>query len=289
MVFTYVENFSYVKKSSKYIQLERHDDQSLNNFIDELKSSNICEQLQDRVDSNPQDNYELFHRLLQNAKDKHLPKKRVRYDKKKHKSSKWITNGILKSINTKDRMYKKLLRAKISKSESYATLKAEFKAYQPSLRRSIKEAKRLYYIKVFNMYKNDIKQTWAINKDTLQNKAREELPNKYLLNDRTLTNMDEIANEFNKYFINIGRLLSEQITSGHSSDEYLNDKTELVFNFTPVTEDYIANVISNLKNKSSYGYDNISNKLIKLAKGVIYQLLSINMLKIQYVIVLYAN
>ena len=40
-------------------------------------------------------------------------------------------------------------------------------------------------------------------------------------------------------------------------------KTELVFNFTPVTEDYIANVISNMKNKPSYGYDNISNKLIK--------------------------
>ena len=83
--------------------------------------------------------------------------------------------------------------------------------------------------------------------------------------------MDEIANEFNKYFINIGCLLSEQITSAHSSDEYLNDKTELIFNFTPVTEDYIANIISNLKNKSSYGYDNISNKLIKLAKTVLIQ------------------
>ena len=56
-------------------------------------------------------------------------------------------------------MYKKLLRAKISNSESYATLTAEFKAYQSSLRRSIKEVKRLYYIKVFIMYKNDIKQT----------------------------------------------------------------------------------------------------------------------------------
>ena len=65
------------------------------------------------------------------------------------------------------------------------------------------------------------------------------------------------------------------ITSGHYSDEYLNDKTELVFNFTPVTEDYIANVISNLKNKSSYGYDNISNKLIKLAKGVLTQPLTL--------------
>ena len=125
------------------------------------------------------------------------------------------------------------------------------------------------------MYKNDIKQTWAIIKDTLQNKAREELPNKYLSSDRTLTNMDEVANTFNKYFINMGRLLSEQITSRHSSEEYLNNITELVFNFTPVTEDYIANVIRNLKNTSSYGYDNISNKLIKLAKGVLTQPLTL--------------
>ena len=60
----------------------------------------------------------------------------------------------------------------------------------------------------------------------------------------------------------MGRLLSNyklQITSRHSSEEYLNNITELVFNFTPVTEDYIANVIRNLKNTSSYGYDNISN------------------------------
>ena len=49
----------------------------------------------------------------------------------------------------------------------------------------------------------------------------------------------------------------------------------MVFNFTPVTEDYIANVISNLKIKSSYGYDNISNKLIKLAKGVLTQPLTL--------------
>ena len=49
----------------------------------------------------------------------------------------------------------------------------------------------------------------------------------------------------------------------------------MVFNFTPVTEDYIANVISNLKNKSSYGYDNISNKLIKLAKVVLTQPLTL--------------
>ena len=41
---------------------------------------------------------------------KHLPKKRVKYQKKLHKKSKWITNGILNSINKKDKLYKTLIQ-----------------------------------------------------------------------------------------------------------------------------------------------------------------------------------
>ena len=43
----------------------------------------------------------------------------------------------------------------------------------------------------------------------------------------------------------------------------------MTFNFVPVNEVYIDNVINNLKNKSSCGYDNISNKHIKYAKNVL--------------------
>ena len=54
----------------------------------------------------------------------------------------------------------------------------------------------------------------------------------------------------------------------------------MVFNFTPATEDYIANVICNLRNNSNYGYDNISNKLIKLAKGVLTHPLTLKPIQI---------
>ena len=43
----------------------------------------------------------------------------------------------------------------------------------------------------------------------------------------------------------------------------------MTFNFAPVNEVYIDNVINKLKNKSSCGYDNISNKHIKYAKNVL--------------------
>ena len=44
---------------------------------------------------------------------------------------------------------------------------------------------------------------------------------KFTLNNDTITNIDEIVKEFNTYFINIGRTLSDQIHSTHSSLDYL--------------------------------------------------------------------
>ena len=72
------------------------------------------------------------------------------------------------------------------------------------------------------------------------------------MGNRAVTNPDEIANEFNEYFVNIGRLLSEQITSPHTSEEYLGDKSNVLFRFIPVNKDYISNIIRKLKSKSSY-------------------------------------
>ena len=54
--------------------------------------------------------------------------------------------------------------------------------------------------------------------DTLQRKSKCEIPNQYFIGNRMLTNSDEIANEFYNYCVNIELLLSEQITSPHTSE-----------------------------------------------------------------------
>ena len=60
--------------------------------------------------------------------------------------------------------------------------------------------------------------------------------------------------------------MSEEIYATRSSDEYLNNRTYSVFNFTEVSEECIDSIIKNMKSKPSTGYNNISNKLIKSAK-----------------------
>ena len=104
----------------------------------------------------PQDNYEVFASFVKLAKEKHLPSKIVKYNKRKHMKSKWMTDGILKSINTKDKLYKILIQTDTENEHLYTRLKSEFITHRTDLRRNIREAKRMYYTRTFDLYKNDI-------------------------------------------------------------------------------------------------------------------------------------
>ena len=79
-----------------------------------------------------------------------------------------MTSALLRSINTKKQLYKEWIKTDVNNVELYSRLKEEFKSYYNTLRRSIRDAKRLYYTRTFAIYKNNIKQTWTIIKDTLQ-------------------------------------------------------------------------------------------------------------------------
>ena len=85
--------------------MEVRDNLSITNFINELQQMNIYNSLDANPQSIPNNNYEIFERLLVQATDKYLSIKKVKYCKNKHKLNKWMTIGILKSINTKAILY----------------------------------------------------------------------------------------------------------------------------------------------------------------------------------------
>ena len=66
--------------------------------------------------------------------------------------------------------------------------KEEFKSIYNTFRRSIREAKILYYIRTFAIYKNNIKQTWTIIKDTLQRKRKCETPSHFVIGNQSYSN-----------------------------------------------------------------------------------------------------
>ena len=101
------------------------------------------------------------------------------------------------------------------------------------------------------------------------------MPTEFVWNNHAITDMNEIANEFNIYFISIGHSLSEKNQSIHSSEEYLGQKSNTVFKFTVVNEECIDKTIKKLKSKSNTGYDNILDKLIKHARTILVKPLTL--------------
>ena len=51
--------------------------------------------------SNPQEDYEMFSKLVKYAKDKYLPKRKKKYDKKRHMKSSLMTRSIYNSFTLK--------------------------------------------------------------------------------------------------------------------------------------------------------------------------------------------
>ena len=83
----------------------------------------------------------------------------------------------------------------------------------------------------------------------------------------TLINISLIMGD--RYLIEFNQYTSAWIIYLNNTNQYL------FFLFNPVNEEYIANYITKLKNKSSYGYDNISNKLIKSARHILVKPLAV--------------
>ena len=99
--------------------------------------------------------------VIQNAREKHIPIKYSKYHKHKHKKSPWVTNGILKSIKFRDKLYKRIRLPPVN-HPFYNINEINVSTYRPNriTKQNIRIAKQFYYYKCFDKYKTDIKNSW---------------------------------------------------------------------------------------------------------------------------------
>ena len=90
-------------------------------FIFDLNNLNIYDQLNQNIVECPQADYEIFSKFVKRAKDMYLPKRKVKYNKMKHKKSSWMTRGILNSIDIKNMLlvYKIFIQADSQNVDTY--------------------------------------------------------------------------------------------------------------------------------------------------------------------------
>ena len=77
---------------------------------------------------------------------------------------------ILKSINTKNKLYEQLVQTSTRNLDAYKHLKVRFDRYRNILKQTIKDAKRIYFQNIFAKFKHDIKKTWSMINESLHRK-----------------------------------------------------------------------------------------------------------------------
>ena len=200
-----------------------------------------------------------------------FPLKRVYITKKNNKN--WITLGILTSCKHK----RELFIARRNSSNLY--FKTYYRRYCKILSVVIKEAKKLNYADKIKKSVNKNKTVWDIvNLETNKTGNAEEI-NTLKIDGNTISDHQEIANAFNKYFLTVAENIN--MKQNAPSSQNLDNATPLHYltqafkhpfpslNLRSVSTKEIEEIIKFLKPKNSSGYDGITTKLIKISTSFI--------------------
>jgi hypothetical protein len=182
------------------------------------------------------------------------------------KSKPWLTTGIKISCSNKRRLYLNY------RNSNNPNLKKHYKKYCQILSRVITAAKRLHYSKLILQSDNKQKTTWNIIRTLTNNNKTLNNTIPININNESSTNPINIANVFNTYFTSVAdnllRKNFSEIDTENNNDPmfYLRQNYKHCYSqikLKNTTTYKINKIINSQKNKTSHGYDEISDKILK--------------------------
>lgn len=165
----------------------------------------------------------------------------------------WQTRGIKVSCRNKRKMYHQ------TKGSSSQDQKIKYARCCKILKRVIKQSRRITNANFISSSTNKTKATWAlIKRHTQSANILQPTIECIVQNNNVLKTPLKLASTFNHFFINQNCNVST--TSSHRLQTTLNSNSIFL---SPVDRFEVINIVKNLKNKSSYGHNNIPIKVIK--------------------------
>ena len=259
-------------RQPKFITTTISHPDSLQNLNTQLRSIHFEQVLSDNLYSNPNNNYNVLQNIITSCLNKHFPVTTVRFNKYKHKHSTWITNGIIRSIKFKDKLYK-LTKTTSTNSHLYNVYKQNLRVYKNILKNVIKQAKYKYYENQFKKTANDVKKTWkVINSVIKDSQKNDNFPSFLNVRNAVVSDQKSIIEEMNSYFTNIGRKIAPESNKTFDSFSNFFDSTyNHKFHFEQITEDDVLKIINHLKSKESEDVNGLSSKILKNISHIVHK------------------
>ena len=145
--------------------------------------------------------------------------------------------------------------------------------YRNIYNKLVKQAKANHYSKALRESSSNIKKTWDLLKEIIaKNRKKSSAPNTLnaIQNDSFIMQLENpklIAEYFNSFFSSVGERTSLLIDTNNTAKDPLdymkNISIDQSFFISPTNTCEVISVAMRIKSKSSTGFDNISNTLIK--------------------------
>ena len=127
-----------------------------------------------------------------------------------------------------------------------------------------KESKKCYFTNYFQNNLNNLKSTWKGIKNLISLKALP-APSNIFDNGRILTEPQEIANDFNKYFVKVVTDIQSSIRySKNKFHDFLPPININYFFLNSADEIEVENIISSLNPSNAISPNSIPTKILKL-------------------------
>ena len=143
----------------------------------------------------------------------------------------------------------------------------KYQNYNCVLKKVKRHAKRNYYINKCNEFKRNTKKLWQTINHVVGKAPDKSCSIKYLSIDGCkVHDATKVTNHLNRHFANVGESFAKRIPkSNHNLKYYLSKirKNENCIFMSPTSSTELKKLIDNLPNKSSSGWDDINNLLLK--------------------------
>ena len=112
----------------------------MDRFKIEVANTDLYNKLNQDLNTDPNYNYDILSAELQAAKNLHIPRKIRKFNGRKHKKEKWMTNDLLLQIVKKNKKYVEWKSTPIT-HDNYEQIKQNFKIYEKDTIKTLEKQK----------------------------------------------------------------------------------------------------------------------------------------------------
>ena len=123
----------------------------------------------------------------------------------------------------------------------------------------------MHFKNKFELYKKDCRKTWNTINEVLKSKNKKHLVNdKFITSEGTsCTDQNEIVEQFNSYFTNIGSSLNSKLPkTGEDPTQHIKHNTASFF-CAPTDPTEIINIVKSANSSKASGVDNIDPYVVQ--------------------------